>query len=155
MPIYEQMQKMSEVYLSDLGVNINEKDKVYQYNQIYLIHVAIQGKTLLHYVACLKPGLFNKTSPIDCLVDAGADLDVQDKDGRTPLMICIATGATALDKNIKLMINHCAGTPALNVEDNDGNNVLHLAAAVKESKYTKEYIKVTFYNRVIHSTCVN
>ena len=135
--VYEQMQRIEEVLLSDLGININEKDKkVNGQNLRILRSISIQGKTLLHYVGCLEP-VHGKTSSIDCLVDAGADLSVQDSDGRTPLMSSLLEGSV-LEKNIKCLIHHYAGTPALNAEDMGGNNLLHLAASIKETKFTNE-----------------
>ena len=112
----------------------------------------IQGKTLLHYVACLKSSWTGNsslksswtgnTSLIDCLVDAGADLASQDSQGLTPLMASMEAG---LDKNIKILIQHCQGSPVLNAQDNRGNNVLHLAASIKETKFTKDIIKAVFF----------
>merc|ERR1711892_1344101 len=124
-PVYVMMQRISDVYLADLGINVNDKiDK---------------GKTLLHQLACLKPGWTAKLTLIDCLVDAGADLSSQDDDGRTPLMDAIHSGS---EKNIRKMIVLCDGTPALNVIDNKKNNVLHLVACGKETAFTKEIVKV-------------
>ena len=95
----------------------------------------------MHYVACLEMGASGKTTPIDCLVDSGADLASQDSEGRTPLMAAIMR-ASVLDKKIETLIHYCEGTPALNITDKDGNNVLHLLASMKESKFTKDTIKV-------------
>jgi ankyrin repeat protein len=95
----------------------------------------------MHYVACLGMGVSGKTTPIDCLVDAGADLASQDAEGRTPLMAAIMKGST-LDKKKETLIHYCEGTLALNIADKDGNNVLHLLASKKESNFTKDTIKV-------------
>ena len=138
------MQRISDVYLADLGINVNEKiDKVYNIKLLDngYIYFETQGKTLLHYLACLKPGWTGKLTLIDCLVDAGADLSSQDDDGRTPLMDAIHSGT---EKNIRKMIDLCDGTPALNVIDNKKNNVLHLVACGKETAFTKEIVKVAF-----------
>ena len=86
-------------------------------------------------------GVSGKTSPIDCLVDAGADLACQDSEGRTPLMAAIMKGST-LDKKEERLIQFCEETRALNISDNDGNNVLHILASMKESRFTKDTIKV-------------
>ena len=48
---------------------------------------------------------------------------------------------SVLDKNIRQLIDLCEGTPALNAVDNDGNNVLHLAASRKD---TKDIVKVSY-----------
>eukprot|EP00092_Neocalanus_flemingeri_P007102 GFUD01007672.1.p1 GENE.GFUD01007672.1~~GFUD01007672.1.p1 ORF type:complete len:707 (+),score=179.53 GFUD01007672.1:190-2121(+) len=125
MPTYAQMQKIPEVYLADLGIDVNEKN---------------EDKTLLHNVACLKSGWSNKTKPIDCLVDAGADLGMGDSKGRTPLMVAMLKG-DLLKENIKTLINHYEGTPELNAVDNDGCNILHLAASIRETSFTKDMIK--------------
>merc|ERR1712123_420792 len=142
--VYDMMQRISEVYLADLGININEKDD--------------KGKTLLHYLACLKPASIlkpghwtGKLTPIDCLVDAGADLSSQDNDGRTPLMDALQSG---FEKNIRKMIDLCDGTPALNVVDHKKNNVLHLVASGKETTFTKEITKVLLSVKV-NATQVN
>ena len=97
------------------------------------------------YAACLKSSWTRNTSLIDCLVDAGADLASQDSQGQTPLMALMWAG---LEKNIKTLIPHCQGSPVLNAQDNEGNNLLHLAASIKETKFTKDIIKVTFYYKI-------
>ncbi|MDD9899360.1 MAG: ankyrin repeat domain-containing protein [Alphaproteobacteria bacterium] len=57
----------------------------------------------------------------------GADPDVQDHRGRTPLMLVIETAMT--DATRKKMIEHFAFYGAdLNMQDIDGNTALHLAA---------------------------
>ena len=89
-------------------------------------------------------GVSGKTTPIDCLVDAGADLAIQDSEGRTPLMAAIMKGST-LDKKKETLIQFCEGTRALNIADNDGNNVLHILASMKESRFTKDTIKVMIF----------
>ena len=62
--VYKQMQRNKEVFLSDLGININEKDvEVNKYNQRFLTNVAIQGNTLMRYDGCLEP-VHGKTTPI-------------------------------------------------------------------------------------------
>ena len=106
---------------------------------------------MLHYVACLKPGRSSGLTPIDCLVDAGADLASSDSEGRTPLMAALVQGSGAaglmgnpLEVNIKHLINLCEGTPALNVLDNKGDNILHIAASIKETRFSKEIVKVIF-----------
>ena len=76
-------------------------------------------------------------------MDAGADLSSTDSEGKTPLIAALSHGS-ALEKNIKKLIDLCEGTPALNAVDNDGNNVLHLAASRKESTFTKDIVKVSF-----------
>ena len=98
----------------------------------------------MHYVACLGMGVSGKTTPIDCLVDAGADLASQDSEGRTPLMAAIMKGST-LDKKKETLIQFCEGTRALNIVDNDGNNVLHILASMKESRFTKDTIKAMIF----------
>ena len=70
-------------------------------------------------------GFSGKTTPIGCLVDSGADLASQDADGKTPLMAAIMK-SSVLDKKIETLIKYCEGTPALNIADKDGNNVLHV-----------------------------
>ena len=48
----------------------------------------------------------------------------------------------SLEKNIKILINQSVGTHAVNSVDKDGNNVLHLAASIKGTKFNKEIVKV-------------
>merc|ERR1711892_399598 len=133
------MQSISEVYLADLGVDVNEKDN--------------KGRTLLNYVGCLKPDWTGKFNAINCLVDAGAKLTIQDNEGKTPLMAVLAQGP-ALEKNMKILIRLCEGTSALNTQDNDGNTLLHLAASMGESKYTKDTIK-RLLKRKADANCLN
>ena len=80
-------------------------------------------------------------------MDSGADLSSQDSDGKTPLMAALSHGSI-LDKNIRKLIDLCEGTPALNTVDNDGNNVLHLAASRKESTFTKDIVKVSYEQNI-------
>ena len=94
-------------------------------------------------------------------MDAGADLASEDSEGRTPLMNALVQGAEVsglmgnpLETNIKHLISLCEGTPALNAVDKRGNNVLHIAASIKESRFTKEIVKVAFNNNVFHQLCV-
>ena len=99
----------------------------------------------MHYVACLKPssswsGSFD---PIECLVDAGADLASTDPAGRTPLVVALLHPyGKSLEQNVISLIHHCEGNPAMNVVDTRGNNVLHHAAQMKESAYTKNIVQV-------------
>ena len=104
---------------------------------------------LLHYVGCLKLGWTSKTTLIDCLVDAGADLASQDSAGRTPLMASLLQGRK-LEENIKCLIRHCEGTSALDAEDKEGNTVLNLAASIKENSFTKKIIKVMIVSVQTH-----
>ena len=99
----------------------------------------------MHYVACLKPkpGWLGGFDPIECLVDAGANLASTDSDERTPLMAALLHPyGKALEQNVKSLIHHCEGNPAMNVVDKKGNNVLHHAAEMKESAYTKNIVQV-------------
>lgn len=128
-PIYEQMQRISELYLADLQINIDEKDT--------------EGNTLLHYVACLKPGWLGSFDPIECLVDAGANLASTDSEEQTPLMAALLHPyGKALEQNVMSLIHHCEGNPALNAVDKRGNNVLHHAAQLKEAAFTKNLVQI-------------
>ena len=93
-------------------------------------------------MACLPPGWTNKTFPIDCLVEAGADVDIRDAKGQTPLMLAILAGDSVKD-TLKTLIHHYEGTEAINAKDNEGNNVLHVAASIKETHFSKEIVKVS------------
>ena len=104
---------------------------------------------LLHYVGCIKLGWTSKTTLIDCLVDAGADLASQDSEGLTPLMAYLYKGR-ALEENIKCLIHHSEGTPALEAEDNEGYSVLNLAASIKENCFTKKINKVMIFSVLTH-----
>ena len=77
-------------------------------------------------------------------MDAGADLSSTDSEGKTPLIAALSHGS-ALEKNIKKLIDLCEGTPALNTVDNDGNNILHLAASRKD---TKDIVKVSYEQNI-------
>ena len=130
MPVYEKMQRISEGYLRHLGIDLNEKDeKVRLFENEHLLTFfksfpLNQGNTLLHNLVYIKPGQRVKTSPIDCLVSAGADLSSQDSAGRTPLMTAIINMAPKA--NIRKLIHLCEGTLAHRPVDNKNNNVLHL-----------------------------
>ena len=93
-------------------------------------------------MACLPSTWSNKTAPIDCLVDAGADLDIRDNTGQTPLMASMNC-ADAVKETLQTIIHHYEGTSAINAEDSEGNNVLHIAASINESNFTKEIVKVS------------
>ena len=96
---------------------------------------------MLHYVACLKSSWNSSFDPIECLVDAGADLESKDATGKTPLMCALLKGKS-LEKNIRALVQHAKGLKALDAVDNDGNNVLHHAVSVKESTFTKSIVQV-------------
>ena len=98
--------------------------------------------TLLHHVSCLRPGWSKKTIAIECLVDAGADLSSKNAKGQTPLMMATKCGSTH-EKNIRKLIELCSGTEALNEVDNEDNNVLHVAASLKQSAFSMEIVKVS------------
>ena len=57
---------------------------------------------------------------------------------------------SVLEKNIKCLIHHYAGTPALNAQDMGGNNLLHLAASIPESTFTIDIIKVEGFSMQTH-----
>jgi len=124
---FEKMQRYSDVYLSDLGVNIDD----------YHDEPEEKKRTLLHYVCLLTPTRKFKTA-IDCLVDAGADLGCQDSEGKTPLMLLLSE-KPGLKENIKTLINHYRHNPAIKKVDKAGNNVLHIVAGIQDSK-AKEYV---------------
>jgi len=86
-------------------------------------------------------------------VEAGAKLTSQDNEGKTPLMTVLLQ-RPALEKNMKILIRLFEGTRALNMQDNDGNSLLHLAASMGESKYTKDTIK-RLLKRKADATCLN
>ena len=58
-----------------------------------------------------------------------------------------------LEVNIKHLINLCEGTPALNVLDNKGDNILHIAASIKETRFSKEIVKVIFPKYILEASC--
>ena len=68
---------------------------------------------------------------IKCLVEAGADVNIPDRDGRTALMYALEKGHT---ESVKFLTEQMS-VPALNQVNNDGKTALMMAA----SRYTDDH----------------
>ena len=73
---------------------------------------------------------------VKILVDAGADINVSDKEGRTLLMIALAKHIT--DENLTMLADKCKNYSAL---DNEKRSILHYAAASGFIKNTEFALK--------------
>lgn len=77
----------------------------------------MNGQVSLHY-ACSK----NHLKIVELLIDNGAQLNVRDKYGHTPLHRAASLGH---EKIVHLLL--CQPTINIDVQDNEGNTPLHLA----------------------------
>ena len=87
-----------------------------------LPEVEINNGNASNYTALHRAGQKACTDVVRVLIDAGADVDIKNSDGRCPLHCACETGA--LD-NVKMLVRAGAG---VNVTDNKGNTCLTVAA---------------------------
>lgn len=76
-----------------------------------------EGKTALIWLACLK----DKTWQMGKFIEKGADVNIQDNNGWTPL---IHAAYNSCEKNVKYLLKHGAD---VNIKTKDGQNALSLA----------------------------
>ncbi|XP_013791334.1 26S proteasome non-ATPase regulatory subunit 10-like [Limulus polyphemus] len=91
-----------------------------------------RGETALHRAAC---GKGHHRRPLEILVNAGADLDVQNDLGLTPLMCAVDTGSTEM---ASVLID--SGTDT-NLSDRNGQTALHYAAYKNLSDLVKSLLQ--------------
>uniref|UniRef100_A0A1I8GXM6 ANK_REP_REGION domain-containing protein n=1 Tax=Macrostomum lignano TaxID=282301 RepID=A0A1I8GXM6_9PLAT len=84
----------------------------------------IFGKSALEYAI-----VWDQEKVINQLIDAGCNVDNQQKDGRTPLMLAIASTSKSADEVVQTLIEHGCSVDAVT---EDGFNAAHVAC-----KYNK------------------
>ena len=103
-------------FLISLGADVNAKDRD--------LYDGSNNASALHRAA-LKDAFNNTTGIVKALIDAGAEVNVRNARGETPLMWAAAYTEKETD-NIKLLINSGAD---VNAKDNLGGTALMFAAA--------------------------
>lgn len=71
------------------------------------------------------------------LIGAGADINIRDKNGNTPLMWCMKNFAFDTKRITEILVEHGA---ELELKDNDGRTALHLATLTLFDRVTNPYI---------------
>ncbi|ACE06304.1 hypothetical protein Aasi_0944 [Candidatus Amoebophilus asiaticus 5a2] len=71
---------------------------------------------------------------IDSLIEAGADIDINNDDGRTPLNLFISKPNAESPENLPIVEKLIRATGNINMQSHQGNTVLHLAVSQGKMK---------------------
>ncbi|KAK4301591.1 hypothetical protein Pmani_026369 [Petrolisthes manimaculis] len=105
-------------------------------------HINSKGNTALHVAVSVK-GDFDKT--VSKLVSMGADLNIQNKLGNTPLMEAITRN------NIRCVDTLIEAKAEMSLRNNRSQSVLHLAASVNGVECMKSLLKIEVSQEVINA----
>ncbi len=118
------LQKAAETIQG--GANVNE--------------AAPDGWTALHSAAACSGA--DSPALVKLLLDSGAAVDARTADGKTPLMVAAANGATVWAVSYAMPANRVdallAGKAQINARDNQGRTALHWAALMGKLEDTKQ-----------------